>query len=106
MKQIVKVKIGNHFYSVRRIKPQDMNNYYGYTWCVHRAIDLNDELTREELPYVIRHEVCHALLDTQGRRFQKKFDIEELCEFVAWNNEEITRITNEIMKKLEGKENG
>lgn len=103
MKLFCKVKINNHTWSVRRLKPESMNDYFGFTWCVHKAIDLNDQLTSEELPNVIRHEVCHALLETQGRRFQKKFDLEELCEFVAWNNEEITRITNEIIKKLEVK---
>lgn len=103
MKIFCKVKINNSTWSVRRLKPESMNDFYGYTWIIHRAIDLNDKLTSEELPFVIRHEVCHALLDTQGRRFQKKFDLEDLCEFVAWNNEEITRITNEILKKLEVK---
>lgn len=102
MKRFVKIKINGHIWSVRRLKPEDMGNgkYYGYTWIVHRAIDLMDTLTEDELPYVIRHEVCHAILDTQGRRVQNKFNVEEICDFVAWNNEEISRLTNEIVKKI------
>lgn len=101
MKLFCKVKINNHTWSVRRLKAEDMDNNWGGTWCVHRAIDLNETLTKDELPFVIRHEICHALLFSQGRRVQNKFNAEELCDFVAWNNEEITRITNEIMEKLE-----
>ena len=100
MKRLIKVKIFGHTWSVRRIKDEDMKGTVGKTWSFHFAIDLNEELTESELPLVVKHEVCHAVLDTQGRGFHKKFSNEDLCEFVAWNGDEITRITNEIMKKL------
>lgn len=100
MKRLVKVNIGGHHWSVRLMKPEDMGNNWGGTWCVHRAIDLNDTLAKEEMVCVIKHEVCHAVLFSQGRRVQNKFNVEEICDFVAWNGDEIERITKEIMKKL------
>ena len=104
MKRMIKVSINNHTWSVRRLSLEDMNwakcQMYGYTWTQHKAIDILDTLEEKDLPLVIRHEVCHALLDTQGRRYQQKFDVEELCEFIAWNMDEITRITDEIYFKL------
>ena len=107
MKSIVKVKIGKHIWSVRRLPPEDMDwqkfKMYGYTWDQHRAIDILDTLSEEDLPLVIKHEVVHALLDTQGRRYQKKFDVEEVCEFIAWNIDEINKISNEIINKFKEK---
>ena len=67
---------------------------YGFTWNVEKTLAVAD--TIEELCDLF----VNAVLDTQGRCMQKKFSVEELCEFVAWNGEEITRITKEIMKKL------
>lgn len=40
----------------------------------------------------------NALLGTQGRAMQRKFDVEELCEFIAWKLPEI----NNIMSSLKG----
>ena len=100
MKRNIDVVIGGHTWSIRRLKDKDMTGTVGKTWSFHFAIDLNEELTEKELPLVIRHEVCHALLDTQGRAFQTKFGVEELCEFVAWNHEQIGVITQEIMERL------
>ena len=101
MKRMIEVSINNHTWSVRRLKHEDMNwAMYGYTWTQHKAIDILDTLDKKDLSLVIRHEVCHALLDTQGRRYQRKFDVEELCEFIAWNIDEIKKISDEIYIKL------
>ena len=104
MKRMIKVSINNHTWAVRRLSPEDMNwakcQMYGYTWVQHKVIDILDTLEKKDLPLVIKHEVCHALLDTQGRRYQRKFDVEELCEFIAWNIDEIKKISDDIYIKL------
>ena len=48
---------------------------------------------------VIIHELTHAILCTQGRWYQKKFDVEELCEFVGFCGEKIINATNKIMSE-------
>ena len=60
------------------------------------ADDLNS--TTRELTFI--HEVVHALLDTQGRCYQKKFDLEELCEFVAWKLPEINQIVEQFEREI------
>ena len=64
------------------------------------ANDLNPNAMR--LSFI--HELTHALLDTQGRCYQKKFDLEELCEFIAWNNwyiaEKVLEFDREFDKEL------
>ena len=46
------------------------------------------------------HELTHAILNTQGRHYQKRFELEELCEFVAWNFDEIERCVNEFVEEI------
>ena len=91
-----------------------------YSWCVE-FIDKDKEeikgcdgrtlynefkiIIRNDLNYlatqlVLRHEVVHALLSTQGRVFQKKYDVEEMCELVAYRLSELEEIDKLIEYNL------
>ena len=60
--------------------------------------DLNDTATQ----IVIRHEVVHALMCTQGRWYQKNFNIEDICEFISFRFEELKQIDELIYQNLIG----
>ena len=60
---------------------------------------VRDDLNETATQLIIMHEVVHALLDTQGRCYQKDFNLEEVCEFVAWKLPELMEI-NERIKGL------
>ena len=64
----------------------------GLTNINDRIIKVRDDLDRQATLITIKHELVHALIGTQGRVFQKKIDIEDMCEFVAWRLEEINEI--------------
>ena len=55
--------------------------------------------TKQELELSLTHELTHALLAESGRIYKHQFNTEELCEFVAWNLEEIKRLKDKILKE-------
>ena len=73
----------------------------GLTKYNDRTIDIRDDLDDTATMLLIRHEIVHAILCTQGRYLQKKFDVEEMCEFIAYKLPEINEICEEIETKLE-----
>ena len=100
MKNIIKIKILGHNWSVRFLKRNLMheeNN--GTCWVLHSAIDIADDLTKEEAKFVITHELGHAILGICGRTFEKGLDHEAFCETVAFHIDEIVRVRDLIMKE-------
>ncbi len=59
-------------------------------------IDLSDQAQI----LTFSHEIVHAILDTQGRTYQKKFDLEEVCELIAWQNKLIYELIEQFKKDL------
>ncbi len=59
--------------------------------------DLNPIMQKE----CLTHELTHAVLCTQGRCYQKKFDLEEVCEFVGFCGALIVECADAIMKHKE-----
>ena len=100
MKNVIKIKIYGTDFSVRFLPENLMEKYNrGTTWYDKRAIDILETLDEKSTELTIKHELTHAFLLMQGRRYQKKFDLEDVCEFVSYTCEEITKLTNYIMKK-------
>ena len=95
MKDIA-VVIGTYPFVIHFFKLTN-ETYDGRTIHNTRAIEIRDDLDYEATMLLIRHEIVHALLGTQGRCFQRKFDVEEMCEFIAYKLPEI----NKIMKQVE-----
>ena len=103
-KKTIKVRIGLYPFTLKFFK-QINEDYDGITWYRKREIEIRDDLDDEATILLIRHEVIHALLSTQGRTYQKKFDVEELCEFIAYKLPEINQICEFIENSLEVKSN-
>lgn len=95
-KKSLTLKIGMYDYKLNFFKYTD-GKYDGVTKYNDRLIEVRDDLDDIATLLIIRHEIIHALLCTQGRGYQRKFDLEEVCEFIAYKLPEI----NEIMEQIE-----
>lgn len=101
MKRIIKVKIGNHLWSIRFLDREQMRpGEDGTCWSCKKCIDIDSASGRNETSIILTHELVHALLATQGRCYQKKFSHEEMCEFVTWNIDEIIKIRDKVLKEV------
>ena len=60
--------------------------------------DLNPIMTKQ----VLVHELTHAILCLQRRWGQKKFDVEELCEFTSFCAWKILKVAEDVMKTYWG----
>ena len=82
--------ISLHNYSFKiKFVPNDnelIKGFDGRTFYNQRLILIRDDLDDIMTKAVLRHELTHAILMVQGRGYQKKFDVEELCEFVAFQS--------------------
>ena len=94
-------------------------NIYGYEWEVD-FVDKDDPIlnnssdgktlyndakiiVRKDMdPQIVKttliHELTHAVLEIQGRVYQRKFDREDVCEFIGFCGETIITVANEILK--------
>ena len=99
-KDIDNIIIGGYPFTLE-FKTRDENKGCdGYTWHCDRKIVISTDLDDLATILVIRHEIVHAILGTQGRCYQKKFDLEEMCEFIAYKLPEINDIMTEIDNSL------
>lgn len=98
MKKDIEIMISGYPFTIKFFKKN--NEYYdGLTRYNERIMEIRDDVDLMATMLLVRHEITHAILCCQGRRYQKKFDVEEVCEFVSYTCEEITKLTNYIMKK-------
>ena len=93
----INFRLGLYPFTLEFKTREENKGYDGRTWHNERKITVADDLDEISTTITIRHEIVHALLATQGRVFQKKFDIEEMCEFIAYKLPEI----NEVMGYIE-----
>ncbi len=99
-KDTIKVRIGLYPFTIKFVdfKGIELNgNSDGRTMLNGRTILIRNDLDDIDTELVLRHEVVHAILGTQGRCYQKKFDLEEVCEFIAYKLPEINDIVERIM---------
>lgn len=94
------MRIGLYNWTIRIVDRKEIDGNDGRTIPNSLEILIADDLngTTRELTFI--HEVVHALLDTQGRTYQKKFDVEEMCEFIAWKLPEINQIVEQFEKEI------
>ena len=102
-KFIFKVKIGNRDWSIRFLKPEMMReNEYGTCWCLKRAIDIDNSLDIEETKIILTHELSHAFLAVAGKLHVHDYDEENVCDFIAWNIDNIISIRDRVIKERFG----
>ena len=97
MKCSVKHRIGLYEWKIAFVDKEQIKGNDGQTCCNDFQILIRNDLSPVTTELILRHEVVHALLDTQGRVYQKKFDLEEVCEFIAWKLPEINQIVEDVM---------
>lgn len=94
----ISVRIGLYPFKIKLVDPKEIEGCDGRTFHNDRVIKIRNDLDGIATEIVLRHEVVHALLGTQGRVFQKKFGVEEVCEFIAYKTPEI----NDVMSTIVG----
>ena len=96
----------------------------GYTWEAHfvpkeelsentdgntdyngRVINVRDDLDADTTLVVIRHELTHAYLCSEGRYAMKSMTQEEMCEWVGWHADLIATLAANILASKPFKEN-
>ena len=94
------MRIGLYDWKVLIVDRKEIDGNDGRTLPNELTIKIAEDLkgTTREITFI--HELVHALLDAHGRCYQKKFDLEEMCEFIAWNYEEIERCVNEFVEEI------
>lgn len=94
------MRIGLYEWKVLIVDRKEIDGCDGRTLPNSLEIKIADDLkgTVREITFI--HEVVHALLNTQGRTYQKKFDLEELCEFIAWKLPEINQLVEQFEKEI------
>lgn len=98
----MKQRIGLYTWDVLFVDKEQIKGNDGQTRCNDFQILIRNDLSPVTTELILRHEVVHALLDTQGRVYQKKFDVEEVCEFIAWKLPEINDIVENVISKKGG----
>ena len=94
------MKIGNHDWNVSLEKRALIGGNDGQTNPDELTIKIADDFKNEEvITITFIHELIHAIFDEQGRNYQNEITQEDLCEFIAWNFEEIQRCVNEFKQR-------
>ena len=97
----MKIVIEDYKWEILFVAKETIQGNDGQTRCNDFQILVRNDLNPTARAIVLTHEICHAILDTQGRAFQRKFDVEELCEFIAWKRDAINEAVEYIERCLE-----
>lgn len=104
MRKDIEIIINGYPFTIKFFKKN--NEYYdGLTRYNERIIEIRDDVDLMATMLLIRHEITHAILCCQGRCYQKKFDVEEVCEFVSYQLPNINIICDYVKRKIEVEEN-
>ncbi len=95
----MKIKINDYVWNVEFVSKDDerMRGVDGRTLYNDFLILIRDDLNKVATKEVLIHEITHATLGMQGRCYQKKFDLEEVCEFVGFNGKKIIDLAEKVM---------
>lgn len=97
-----KIRINGYPYKVCFVDPCTLPKYcLGRTDFNERKIEISTDQDKVETKISVTHELVHAILGAHGRAYQKKFDLEEMCEFVGYNLDQINKLLKEILSEGE-----
>lgn len=99
-KFIFYAKLNNRRWAIRFIPQEAMREGdIGTCWSYKRTIDIDNSLKKEEARIILAHELAHAFLASGGDIHQEQYNEEKVCDFVAWNIDNIIQIRDEIISK-------
>ena len=102
MKKDIEIMINEYPFTIKFFKKN--NEYYdGLTRYNERIIEIRDDVDLIATMLLVRHEITHAIFCCQGRCYQKKFDVEEVCEFISYELPKINTICDYVKKIIEDK---
>lgn len=95
-----RIEILGYKWDVDFVAPDDkkLEGNDGICWYNKRLMFIRNDVNKTTKECILRHELVHAILDVQGRHCQRKFDKEEVCEFIAYLNPIITKLVKEVMR--------
>jgi len=93
------MKIHNLNYTIKYDKDIP-DEYLGFTYYHLCLITIKPNLAPDQEKVTIIHEIVHAYLDALGMINMKKFDHEQICEFIAHNLDQINSSYKEAIKEL------
>lgn len=97
----MEVSIYNYDWQIYFVKRDEIKGLDGNCEHNERVINVSNDLDDTAKEITLRHELTHAILGAQGRIFQKRFSVEDLCEFVAYVSPTIVELTRVIIYKGE-----
>lgn len=94
------IEILGYKWDIDFVSPDNPNLYPndGCCWYNKRLMLIRNDVDKTTSECILRHELVHAILDVQGRHYQRKFDKEEVCEFIAYLNPIITKLVKEVKR--------
>lgn len=99
--KIVPIRINNRKWEVRFIDPSDMRESdVGTCWSLKRIIDIDGSLDYEEAKIILTHELAHAFLASCGDVHQEQYNAEKVCDFIAWNVDEMIAIREKVLRAV------
>ena len=95
-----RIEILGYKWDVDFVAPDDkkLEGNDGICWYNKRLMFIRNDVNKTTKECILRHELVHAILDVQGRHYQRKFGKEEVCEFIAYLNPIITKLVKEVMR--------
>ena len=97
----MKTKICGYEWNIHLCDPKEIEGADGRTYAGSFEIKIASGLNPVLEKIVLTHEVSHAMLGCSALWYQKEFDDEFVCEFVAYHLDEINRIVAEWQKEKE-----
>ncbi len=77
------------------------DNKYGTTFINQCKIAINPLIDKQHIKRTITHEIIHAWLYSYGFYYKDSFTVEEVCEFIGHNLDEISKLTEQALKEIE-----
>lgn len=100
MKNRIKINIYGYEWTIEFVNKDNksLKGCDGMTYLNELTIFIRKDVNKQMIRSILRHELTHAILCVQGRWYQKKFDKEELCEFIAFQTPTIYQLTKQILE--------
>lgn len=99
MKNVIKVKICNRWWTIRFLPSKDMDGDIGTTFSLTRYIHICNDYDYETTKVILNHELVHAQLSSIGKIYNHKYSEEEVAQFIAWNIDSVISIRDKILKE-------
>ena len=75
-------------------------NLFGQTNYENLTIYLRPQCCKDNVKRTLLHEIVHAYCYSYGLHFIESYDRENLCEFIAHNFENISKIYSDAQKEI------